>query len=508
MKIRKIIKIISLILLLTIVLGVLVSCGEVDYMKSNLKKYVYISEEDYKNYATHLVFDEITDEDVERHINQLLYNNRSSSPEADGAYLRNVAITVGDEVDLYYRGYYIDENGKTVEIDGGCNFTSDEYHTLGIGSGSFIPGFEEGLIGIVPNSVAQFYKYAYGTVVESDVVYLTYTAIYPNGETAQKQNARVDLSLPNFDEVYGEGFRDFLIGKTVGEAIEGEHMFAHGEGTAVYYDLKVEFVTKCEHDNNVLTIDAYFPADYTEKALRSKHVKFDVYVRRSVVYKTPEYNEEFISDVLKIAEVTLAEYEGETVIEKHRSMILEELLLKNEESKNAIIEATMWEHYREKAIIKKYPKSELEKYYNEEYTELMQAYNSYSSYYSNLESFAKDYYQLDEDTTWEEYINEQCEGIVREKLIFYYILRQEKLTPTKSEFNKLYEQTVQEYLDYYCENSYKEELSKITDETQKAARIQQIKEDMIFYYGEDYFAEVVYYDYALVKMIEFSGAKK
>ncbi len=503
-----IIKLISLALLLTTLLTAFTSCGKIDYMTSNLKKYVYISEEDYKNYATHLVFDQVTDEDVSRRINQLLYNNRSKEAEGEGAYFRNVAITVGDEVDIYYRGYYVDEDGKIKEIDGGCNFPSDEYQTLGIGSGTFIPGFEEGLIGVVPNTVAQFYKIAYGAVVESDVVYLTYTAIYPNGETATKQSARVDLSLPDFDEVYGEGFREFLIGKTVGESITGEHTFKFGDGTAVYYDLKIDFVTKCEKEANVLTVDAYFPADYTEKDLRSKHVKFDVYVRRSVVYKTPEYNEKFITETLKISEDDLSEYEGETVVDKHKAMLLSVLLQENEERKDAIIEATMWEHYREKATVKKYPKSELEKYYVEQYEELMQAYNSYSSYYPTLDSFAKDYYQLDGDKTWEDHINEQCEGIVKEKLIFYYILREEKLSPSKSEFKKLYEKTIQEYLDYYCENTYKEELSSITNPEHKAARIQQIKEDMVDYYGEDYFEEVVHYDYALKKMIEFSGAKR
>ena len=98
----------------------------------------------------------------------------------------------------------------------------------------------------------------------------------------------------------------------------------------------------------------------------------------------------------------------------------------------------------------------------------------------------------------------EAESIVLEKLIFYYIIREEGLIPSNADFKATYEKFIGEHLDYYVSYIYAEELAKITDESEKAKRIEEIKGEMMDYYGEDYFRELVYYDYAYDDIISYA----
>ena len=126
-------------------------------------------------------------------------------------------------------------------------------------------------------------------------------------------------------------------------------------------------------------------------------------------------------------------------------------------------------------------------------------------YYESFDSFARAYYELDSDANWEEYINKRAEKVVTEKLIFYYIVRKENMMPPSEEFDTLYQKAVDEYFSYYSEKFYEKELSSIKDEAEKAKKLAEIKEEMLKYYGEEYFNEIVYYDYALEKIIAFGN---
>ena len=52
--------------------------------------------------------------------------------------------------------------------------------------------------------------------------------------------------------------------------------------------------------------------------------------------------------------------------------------------------------------------------------------------------------------------------------------------------------------------NYQKELDKITDTAEKNERINEIKAEMLEYYGEGYFEELVYYEAALDKIFEFA----
>ncbi len=90
---------------------------------------------------------------------------------ATGVKVTDRAVKEGDTVYLYYEGFYMDGTAFV----GGSNMTSAEPHALEIGSGSFIPGFEEGLIGLVPSETSKENRYD---------LHLTFPEDYHNADMA------------------------------------------------------------------------------------------------------------------------------------------------------------------------------------------------------------------------------------------------------------------------------------------------------------------------------------
>lgn len=113
----------------------------VDYLNDDLSEYVSIDEKYYKNYIVTLDPDMVSFY-AENSIIQMLceYKNKESI-EGDGI------VSVGDVVDIYYKGYYM-SGDKKVYFDGGSNEGTGKPYTLEIGSGGFIPGFEYNLMGV------------------------------------------------------------------------------------------------------------------------------------------------------------------------------------------------------------------------------------------------------------------------------------------------------------------------------------------------------------------------
>ncbi len=466
----------------------LTACAEyVNYTEDDLDKYISVSESDYRGFLSSPDFRAPTDAEIERQIMNLLFKNKDAKPQYNGGNVTTIPISVGDTAYIYYRGYTVDENGTQKDIDGASNFSSSIY-PLEIGSLSFIEGFEESLIGKIPADYERFERKDSGTVDEGDVIYLTYSALYPDGSSVSESEKRIDLSLPGTDAAYGEGFAEFFVGKEIATKTYTA-TFKHTAGDAVYYDMKIGFATSCE--GSPLTVDARFPEDYREQSLRGVNAKFDVYIRYSNVYNVPEYNDAFITDKLKFTEEELSEYEGSSLTERHRASI-----------EYSLTEEAFWDYIAEKVTVKKLPKKDVTRVYEEYYYEIISLYDTYySASFSSVAEFAAQYYQLPAGTDWLDYITERAEEIIIEKLTFYYITRKEGFLPTGEEYERLYEECVSEYLEYYSDEIYKAELDKLTDPLEKEKRLLEIKEEMLDYYGEEYFDEMVYYDHSMKEII-------
>ena len=121
-----------------------------DYMAADVAGNVTIARENYMALTLTIPNSlKVTDEDVQKYIrSSILFSKRTA---VNGTTMvKDQPLKLGDDAYVYYKGFV---DGK--EFDGGSNWDDEKPHTLGIGSGAFIPGFEEALIGLVPNTTSK-----------------------------------------------------------------------------------------------------------------------------------------------------------------------------------------------------------------------------------------------------------------------------------------------------------------------------------------------------------------
>ena len=211
-------------ILASIIIGIVANTRantRIDYINDNLGKYIYVAENDYRGFEVDIDIDPVDSIDVENALLQALAKNKSKDPKYNGIYLKNQTVHPGDVLHIYYRGYTVDENGKKVDFDGGCNF-SGEASELEIGSGNFIPGFELNLLGKNPKNYGTFTKHvSTGVISESDKVFISYVRELNDGTVMANVCKVVDLSAGRemLDKTYGTGFYNNIVGKQYGSAL-------------------------------------------------------------------------------------------------------------------------------------------------------------------------------------------------------------------------------------------------------------------------------------------------
>ena len=158
-------KALILMLTLTLALAAFASCdtgsaetesesgdGELknfDYLSADLDEYITLPDYDYlKNTVTLGSEYVVTDEMIDEYMADFLFDKKTKTN--GDTQVTDQPIKLGDSAFIYYTGYL---NG--VAFNGGSNASDAKPYELSIGSGSFIPGFEEGLIGIVPSSTSK-----------------------------------------------------------------------------------------------------------------------------------------------------------------------------------------------------------------------------------------------------------------------------------------------------------------------------------------------------------------
>lgn len=130
---KKIVNIVAILM----AAGMLTGCGngETSLQDMNVEKYVTLGE--YKGLEVTVAPIAVSDSEVEA----LVSDAYNSYVTAENGGILDRAVAVGDTANIDYVGKKDD-----VAFDGG---TAQGYN-LGIGSGQFIPGFEEGLVGVMP----------------------------------------------------------------------------------------------------------------------------------------------------------------------------------------------------------------------------------------------------------------------------------------------------------------------------------------------------------------------
>ena len=181
----------------------LTACGKDAYddgfwlLTEDMNEYISLKGDDYKKAALTIDWvEEVTMDDVLTYI-----RNAQIEAYADKLITHNTG-TIQDEdtVVLWYRGEVnlgTEEAPNWVEFLGGSNYNSSAY-SLRIGSGNFIPGFEEALKGIaIEETNINIVKGANKQLgVAGDIAYISYKYTSTDADGKQKSGTmtdRVDL---------------------------------------------------------------------------------------------------------------------------------------------------------------------------------------------------------------------------------------------------------------------------------------------------------------------------
>ena len=536
----------ALIITSIILVGVLIAVGIVllvdfvkkdkgfDYMKSNLSKYVEFTE-DYKNFKINVDIAKPHDVDVDVAILNLLAADRNNDPENGGKFLtkdnsENAIVGVGDEVQIWYRGYLIGEDGEEIVVTGMSNFGNTteqvEKNRIMIGSGKFITNFELELVGVNLEDCVKFEKITTGQVKENQVAYLNFERVTGEGSEVKKTtetNVRVDLAT-DIDAEFGEGFKEKLLKLAVGGPKLDVITKKDGK-TITYYDLTVSFVTECENDP--IIVETYFPYDYSQANLRNEKAIFEVYLDGFVDYKCEyeELTEEYITKKLEKKELSvtldeLNEFEGKDLVEKYYAFAKDAIWKLYEKEYKDLVEDAAWSHIQSLAKVNKYPVYKVEEIY-ESYVDdvfyqftstggmVQNNYTGTSQTYSTLDTYAPAYLGLgsNSDITWREYLYSMAESLVKERLIMFYLMREEGFAPSEEDFDKLFAETRDEYIETYIQQylDYEGKTREDYTDAEYEEFVRERKSEIFSYYDDQYFEEITYYNILVEHITAWEG---
>ena len=509
-----------------------------DYLTSNLDRYVYLSEDDYKDFEMKLDIAKPRDIDVDVVMLNLLASNAKLPESGDGAgyYTSNRVMGAGDHVFIYYRGYLKDPDGNSVEVSGMCNFKSANSQELTLGSGQFVPGFELNLVGKNIDEFPTFEKITEGTVSNDMVVYVSYTRTLDGSKDSDISVSykRIDLAEASEIDALGENFKSYIDGADIGVKKDISDVKLNGK-TYTYKNFKIEFATTCEKASTnggkvAPIIECYFPYDYgndgtSTAQLRNENAYFEVYIEKMQDYTAPVLNDSYISELVSKEEspIKLEElqekYEGESLVDKYKAYVQEYLDEQYEEEYRSMVEDAIWEHLLAKAKFKKYPGVKVEPIYNDYVEDVYYQFdktggmltdsNGEYQTYETIDSFAIAYLGLtySSNQDWRDVLYTMSESLVGERLIMYYLIDKLDIEITDEILANAKADVKQEYIDEYVKQSleYEKEMNpdyKVPEGEEYDKYVEDRKEELFNYYNDEYFTETAYYEIALDEFLK------
>lgn len=424
-----------------------------DYINDSLDKYINIKESDYKNYEIKIPLRKPGAIDLETQINELLAIYRGSPTESADTMYTNKPIAIGDDINLSYVGYQLDADGRKLLVSGASNIenanTKVDRYTVGTNSSIFGVGFESSLVGKTPNGKIDSVR-ADGSVFEDNVIYATVSFVLDNGLVYDEVNVCIDPRADDFERLWGVGAYDSLFKHCSGMQGIGMMMITgnkvnrfdlEGGGTITYTALTVNYVTTSSVQP--ITVESYYPADYSVEELQNKNVYYDLYINNVIKYNVPAFDEAFITEKLSFTPEKLSSYAGDTLVEKCKSYYMSVLENEYEDICRTYLENAIWQRLYSIVRIKTYPEKEIDRIYLAQidaYTADLIEENANGAGYENLDDYMPGALGLEEGAEWTSYLLESVKLTVKERLIVYAILRQEGILPVGAEFDRIYEE--------------------------------------------------------------------
>lgn len=474
------------LLLLCTMLFCVVSCGKdgekstdgesgeaFDYENCEFEEYFTLDEKVYRDQTIEAPYPQyITEKDIDEAIEDALASN--GTPK----YVTDRAAAKGDTVKIYYRGVTTDKNGVETAFDGGTHMTFGKAYSLTLGSGQFIDGFEEGLIGVIPQNTYRFVSDDENLTVAGDsVIHVTYEATYDEKGTAKtKKGTNILENL--LDKTFGDEFATALLGAKAGEVRTFDTTYdVNGDKTKDTVAMTVTVVDIAVM--NPCTVSATFPTSYPNSPdLAGKTVKFYVWVESIEETVPAELNEKFITETMKV-EVK----DGEDAVTVFREYVRNNLQKQREQNVRSVTVSEAWKNLLEKAVFTKLPEDEVKACYEYE----METLESYFSYYgaslgcNTVEDFAPFYFGVSEDGfDLEKYVTEISENAIKRELIFNYLCQTHELGADEQTIAEEVEKLFQEEADYA--NAQNPNAGYTAESVRKELEAQ---------YGEGYFEKYV-----------------
>ncbi len=444
-----------------------------DYENCDFDEYFTLDETVYKNQTIKAPYPQyVTEKDINEAIDDALTEN--GTPK----YVTDRAAKKGDTVNIYYQGVTIDASGKETAFDGGTHMDFGTPFPLTLGSGQFIDGFEDGLIGVIPENTFRYVSDDPTLTVAADsLIHVTYEATYlDKNETKTKKGTAVIENLA--DKTFGDEFATALLGAKAGETRVFDTVYdINADKTKDTVSMKATVVDIAVL--NPCTVSATFPTPYPNSPdLAGKTVKFYVWVQEIEETVPAELNEKFVTEVMKI-EVK----DGEDAIEVFREYVRDNLQSQRDQNVKDVTLGDAWNKLLEKAVFKKLPEEEVKSQHDYIVDEVNYYFQYYgASYgYDKLDDFAAFYFNVDEkDFTLDAYATEIAEKSVKRELIGAYLLQKHNLSVDAETLEKEVESFFEEQADYanaqYPDANY-------TAET--------VREELEKQYGEGYFEEMI-----------------
>lgn len=464
--------------------------------------------------------DRITDDSVKTALMQARAAKRGKAKTNNGETMAK--LEVGDDILLYFQGYSVDENGnKGSAINGLGNFTvsNEEKRTYVLGGGSLDKlglNLELKLIG------QDLSKYTYceivddGEIRENDILFITYEArVKADGEYSLRgaESERMNLADGGIDEVMGEGFTEMILGQNIGKAVANPSKVTYKSDeyeTIRYTKIKVDYVLRpTEEEQEPLSIMTTIPSSYENVNLQGSLVLFELYISHAVKYEVPEINDKFIRDDLGVSDETLAKYDGSNNTERFTAYTKDLLEKKNQAEIDSILIEAMWAHYYSIAEFKSLPEDEVNRLIEKQKKPLEEAYTKDSKDFKSFDEYAQSYVTeyLKVELVWSDYFRQVAESEIKEKLIFYYVARAEKLLPSEAEFSALAERVRKEDLEYTLLTNGITRDKYETDAEYEAAVSPHRASVEKYYADEEVLRWVVHREYAELKMSKLGVVK-
>ena len=258
-----------------------------------------------------------------------------------------------------------------------------------------------------------------------------------------------------------------------------------------------------EHnESNPIVVETFFPDNYKSSELAGKTAYFIVTVTSHVEYDAPEFDDGFITDKLNLGGNALDAYEGETLQDRCRRYIYEQLLLeKGLDEKSLAVEA-FWNSILSGVVIKKYPEQQLKEAYDDLVAELdyYYQYYTYMGYNYTYDNFMCAYIGLAVGSDWKAYVNDIAKEQVKQRLVFFHVMNVGGFKPTEEEYQELFDAYVLEFL---ADKGVTEDKYATTEEYLE--KVAEYTKQMLTQNGEDYYRNMIYYEVTIEGVLEYAN---